>query len=80
MSETKIGIKNEPTELCKILKIADMAGSGGEAKHLINEGSVILNGAVETRKRKKVFFGDTVECAGQTLKIIRSESGQSWKY
>ena len=48
-------------ELCKLLKLENWVGGGGEAKHVISEGYVLLNGNVETRKRKKIFDGDIVE-------------------
>ena len=57
----EIKISEEPIELYKILKFGNMVASGGEAKHVISEGQVIVNGKVETRKRKKIFSGDVVE-------------------
>lgn len=59
MSEI-ITIKKEPIELFKILKIANCVSGGGEAKFVISEGLVQLNGEVETRKAKKVYTGDVV--------------------
>ncbi|MEO5958451.1 MAG: RNA-binding S4 domain-containing protein, partial [Opitutaceae bacterium] len=43
--------------------------SGGEAKQLIGEGRVLLNGTVETQKRKKLAAGDRVTFNGQTLVV-----------
>ena len=65
-----VRIRQEPTELCKILKFENMVGSGGEAKSAIAEGHVRVNGAVETRKRKKIVSGDVIEFAGRIFKII----------
>lgn len=59
MSEI-ITIKAEPIELFKVIKIANWVGGGGEAKYVISEGLVELNGEVETRKAKKVYHGDVV--------------------
>jgi len=56
-------------ELYKILKIENLAASGGEAKYLIGEGMVLVNGQVETRKRRKTVAGDIVEYNGQQIKI-----------
>jgi len=42
-------ITEEPIELCRILKFENMVASGGEAKHVIAEGLVKVNGEVETR-------------------------------
>jgi ribosome-associated protein len=54
-------INHEPVELYKILKFEGLVGSGGEAKQVIAEGHVLVNGHVETRKRKKIVSGDSIE-------------------
>ncbi len=54
-------ILEEPIELYKILKFENLVNSGGEAKFVISEGLVKVNGKIETRKRKKIFSGDVVE-------------------
>ena len=64
-----IDISREPMELFKILKIADVADSGGEAKFVIAEGMVKVNGEIETRKRKKIVSGDIIEFGNETLRI-----------
>ena len=56
-----IELRAQPVELYKLLKFEGLAASGGEAKALIAEGHVKLNGFVETRKRKKIVAGDIVE-------------------
>lgn len=62
-----IAITESPIELCQFLKFGGLAGSGGQAKQAIGEGLVLLNGVVETRKRKKLAAGDKVTLAGQTI-------------
>ena len=57
----------EPLELFKILKFEGMASSGGEAKSVIDKGLVLLNGVVETQKRKKVLSGDIIEFNGEKI-------------
>ncbi len=57
-------------ELYKILKLENMAASGGEAKHLISDGLVRVNGQVEMRKRRKTIAGDIVEYNGEQIMII----------
>jgi len=47
-------------ELNNLLKRFSWVASGGEAKILIKEGEVRVNGEVETRVRKKMYSGDTV--------------------
>ena len=65
----KIEISEEPIELYKILKFKNMVNSGGEAKQVISEGHVIVNGKVETRKRKKIFSGDVVEFGKDKIRV-----------
>ena len=65
-----ISIAEEPCELYKVLKIHNLAASGGEAKYLISEGLVRLNGEVETRKRKKIFANDIIEFQGKIFKVV----------
>ena len=65
----EVEVTEEPVELYKILKFEGMVPSGGEAKSVVGEGMVKVNGAVETRKRKKVMSGDTIEFSGEQIKI-----------
>ena len=64
-----IEIREEPIELYKLLKLATLVASGGEAKMIIADGLVRVNGAVETRKRKKIVAGDTVEMADEQIQV-----------
>ncbi|MCK5819552.1 MAG: RNA-binding S4 domain-containing protein [Psychromonas sp.] len=64
-----IEIKEEPTALYKILKIAGVVSGGGEAKFAISEGYVFLNGKVEPKKRKKIYAGDLIFFDDKYLKI-----------
>ncbi len=75
MSESylEIQLDQQPIELCKLLKVADLVAGGGEAKVVISEGYVLLNGEVEYQKRKKVYHNDIVEFNGETLQIIVNE-------
>ena len=65
-----VEVKEEPIELYKILKLETMVQSGGEAKFVIAEGLVRVNGEVETRKSKKIFSGDIIEFEAETIRII----------
>ena len=60
-------------ELFKLIKRENYAASGGEAKFLISEGMVTVNGVVETRKRKKIGVGDIVSCHGETMEVVEME-------
>ena len=65
----EVEISKEPIELHKILKFAGMASSGGEAKSVIAEGQVRVNGKVETRKRRKIVSGDIIEFGKEKIRI-----------
>src|SRR5262245_15060201 len=66
-------ITREPVELYKILKFEGLVENGGEAKAMIEQGLVTVNGEVETRKRKQIVAGDVIEFASQSLRIVRGE-------
>jgi len=68
----KIELKKEPTDLYLILKFESLASSGGEAKFFVSEGLVKVNGEVETRKRKKIVIGDTIEFNGIKYQTVGS--------
>lgn len=53
--------RDEPLRLDQFLKLNWITETGGQAKVMIQEGSVMLNGEVETRRRKKLFPGDIVQ-------------------
>ena len=61
---------HEFIELNKLLKIEGVVGTGGEANIRITNGEVLVNGEVETQKRKKLRPGDVVECLGQSIKVV----------
>jgi ribosome-associated protein len=72
-----VDITEEPVELCRILKFDNMVASGGEAKHVISEGLVTVNGEVETRKRKKIFSGDIIEFGDKKIRLqIKKDFGK----
>ena len=66
-----VEIFKEPVELYKILKFEGMTSSGGEAKLVIEQGLVNVNGKVETRKRKKIVSGDIIEFGTEKIRIKR---------
>jgi len=65
----EIEINEQPIQLYKILKFENLLSSGGEAKLVISEGLVKVNGNVETRKRKQINSGDIVEFANEQFLI-----------
>jgi ribosome-associated protein len=64
-----VEITREPVELYKILKFEGLVASGGEAKLLIADGQVTVNGEIETRKSRKMLSGDEIEFRGEQLKL-----------
>lgn len=75
--EVDVRITSEPIELYKILKIENLVASGGEAKALVAEGLVKVNGEIETRKRKKIFGDDIIEFEGMKMRIVVVEKKDS---
>lgn len=69
MTMRDVEITREPVELYKILKFEGLVSSGGEAKLLIGDGQVTVNGEIETRRRKKMVDGDLIEFRGEKLKL-----------
>lgn len=57
-------------ELCKLLKLAGIADSGGQGKRIVAEGEVTVDGRPETRKTAKIRAGQTVACRGVTLLVM----------
>ena len=66
----EINIYTEFIKLDSFLKLAGIAGTGGHAKILIQEGEVLVNGEVCTMRGKKLFKGDKVSFEGETFKIV----------
>jgi ribosome-associated protein len=65
-----VEISSESIALHKLIKLANLVASGGEAKYIITEGLVTVNGAVETKKGKKIFSGDIVEFQGTRIQVV----------
>ena len=63
-------LKGEFIELIKVLKYSGIAGTGGEAKMMVEAGEVMLNDQIEHRKRAKIRRGDKIELRGEVIKVI----------
>jgi ribosome-associated protein len=61
MQVQEFELRSDYIELIKLLKLLQIAESGGEAKLFVENGEVVLNGDVEYRKRAKLKHGDVVE-------------------
>ncbi len=64
-----ITIRDEYIRLGQALKLAGLVGSGVEAKLLIEEGRVLVNGETETRRGRKLRNGDTVAMEGHSFTV-----------
>ena len=56
-------------KLDALLKFAALVGTGGEAKTVIQDGLVLVNGEVCTMRGKKITDGDEVALGGETVKV-----------
>ena len=64
-----IRLRDEYIKLGQALKAAGLVSSGIEAKEVIMDGLVKVNGEVDTRRGKKLYDGDTVSYDGEDIKI-----------
>ncbi len=65
----KIQLREEYIKLGQALKAVGLVISGTEAKEVIQDGQVLVNGETETRRGRKLYAGDTVEFQGEEIKI-----------
>jgi len=63
-------LRGEHIALCDLLKLAGIADSGGQGKHLIAEGAVTVDGRPESRKTAKIRAGQTVQCSGVEIRVV----------
>ena len=69
METIKLREQDEFIKLGQALKAAGLVESGVEAKDVILDGLVTVNGEVDTRRGKKLYAGDIVEYDGEQIKI-----------
>ncbi len=67
----KLVLREEYIKLGQAIKAVGFVSSGVEAKIVIQNGEVSVNGEVETQRGKKLYDGDTVSFNGQELKIVK---------
>ena len=67
----EIKIRDEFIKLGQLLKLADLVQDGVEAKYVISDGLVKVNGEVDERRGRKVYEGDVVSYDGNEIKVIR---------
>ena len=66
-----IVLREEFIKLGQALKAANLVESGVEAKMVIQDGEVMVNGVVETQRGKKLYDGDVVLFDGETIYIVK---------
>lgn len=66
-----IKLRDEYIKLGQALKAVGLVGSGLEAKIVIQDGRVKVNGETETQRGKKLYDGDQVFYDGKTIKIVQ---------
>ena len=66
----KIQLREDYIKLGQALKAAGFVESGVDAKYVIQDGLVKVNGQVETQRGKKLVSGDVVEFDGDTIQIL----------
>ena len=64
-----VAIEGEMIRLGQLLKLSGLADSGGEARELVTEGVVRVNGEVETRRGRRLHRGDIVEVDGERVRV-----------
>jgi ribosome-associated protein len=72
-----IQIQTETIRLSQLLKLANVVQDGAEAKFRIANEEIMVNGAVEIRRGRKLRNGDRVEFAGETYEILVVASNSS---
>lgn len=69
-----VPIRDESIRLGQFLKLADLADLGSDAKELLAEGEVLVNGEPETRRGRQLRVGDVVDCGGRLARVARRDS------
>ena len=67
----QIKLSEEYIKLGQALKAAGLVSSGVEAKIVIQDGLVSVDGEIDTRRGKKLYGGEVIEFDGQAIKIVK---------
>jgi ribosome-associated protein len=70
-----VPIRDESIRLGQFLKLANLIESGAEAKPVLAEGNVRVNGEVETRRGRQLVLGDVVTLGGVSVRVSDSAAG-----
>jgi ribosome-associated protein len=66
-----ISIRDDMIRLGQLLKLANLAEDGIEAKEYVENGLVQVNGEIETRRGRQLHAGDTVTVNGETVRVVQ---------
>lgn len=66
-----IKLKDEFIKLGQALKAANLVEDGVEAKYVIQDGEVLVNGEPDTRRGRKLYDGDVISYHGEEVKIVK---------
>lgn len=67
-----VAIRGDMIRLGQLLKLADVVDDGGEAKALLADGAVSVNGEREDRRGRQLHPGDVVRVGGDELCVVKS--------
>ncbi|MBW8330035.1 MAG: RNA-binding S4 domain-containing protein [Thiobacillus sp.] len=70
MDTIEFMLRDDHVALCVLLKLTGIASSGGQGKLMIANGDVTVDGQPESRKTAKIRAGQTVQCLGQTVRVV----------
>ncbi len=70
MQTLEFDLDGEYVELKQLLKLTDLVSSGGEAKMLIGDGQVLVDGQVELRKACKIRAGQQVQFGDTVINVL----------
>ena len=65
-----IHIRDEFIKLGQAMKLADLVSDGVEAKYVISDGLVKVNGEVDTRRGRKIHVGDVISYEGKDINVV----------
>ncbi len=65
----EVEIREDMIRLGQFLKLADLVDYGSDVRPLVQDGQVLVNGEVETRRGRQLRKGDTVTLGDQTVQV-----------
>jgi ribosome-associated protein len=65
----EVAIREQTIRLGQLLKLAGLAASGGDARALVQDGRVLVNGEIDTRRGRQLRRGDLVTVGDETVRV-----------